>query len=76
MSATCKLDTSAALHEVKPLCVRLLKDRSKDNVTVLRRALEQLNDEACQELHEYLLLPLALVLKNENKQVILYNASF
>lgn len=67
MSATCKLDTSAALHEVKPLCVRLLKDRSKDNVTVLRRALEQLNDEACQELHEYLLLPLALVLKNENK---------
>lgn len=67
MSGTCKLDTSAALHEVKPLCVRLLKDRSKENVTVLRRALEQLTDEACQELHEYLLLPLAMVLKNENK---------
>lgn len=67
MLGTCKLDTSAALHEVKPLCIRLLKDRSKENVTVLRRALEQLSDEACQELHEYLLLPLALVLKNENK---------
>lgn len=67
MSRSAKLGTSEALHEVKPLCIQLLKNQSKENVIILRRALEQLSDDACQELHQYLLLPLTLVLKKENK---------
>ncbi|KAK8758899.1 hypothetical protein V5799_003468 [Amblyomma americanum] len=66
MPSSGKLGTSEALHEVKPLCIQLLKNQSKENVTILRRALEKLSDDACQELHQYLLLPLALVLKKEN----------
>lgn len=65
-----RLDTSDALREVKPLCIRFLKDPSKENVVVLRRILEQLTDDACQELHEYLLLPLVLVLKKEQSEAL------
>lgn len=65
-----RLDTSDALREVKPLCMRLLKDHSKENAVVLRRALELLTDDACQELHEYLLLPLVLVLKKEKSEAL------
>lgn len=64
------LDASDAFREVKPLCVRFLKDTSKESAVILRRALEQLTDDACQELHEYLLMPLMLVLKKEKRETL------
>ncbi|CAN7986788.1 unnamed protein product [Ixodes hexagonus] len=58
---------SSAFVKLKPFCVRLIKDQSVENVVALRRALEQLDKDSFQKLHEYVLFPLTLVLQNAKR---------
>lgn len=58
---------SSAFVKLKPFCMRLIKDQSRENVVALRRALEQLENDSLQNLHEYVLFPLTLVLQNAKR---------
>lgn len=67
MQRDAKLNRSDAFHKLNPLCVNLIREQSKEHVAALRRVLKLVDDNSCQAFQEYVLLPLTLVFKNENK---------
>ena len=60
---------SAAFSRLQPLCVRLAKEHTRDNVTMVMRELETIEcKEVMQQLQEYVLFPLRLILKQPEKR--------
>ena len=58
---------SAELQEafriLRPLCVTLTTDHTKENVASLQQCCENINGKVLQNLQEYVLFPLRLILK-------------
>ncbi len=58
---------SAAFARLQPVCARLARDRSRDNVAAVAQEVAQIEcAEVLQSLQEYILFPLRVILK-ENK---------
>ena len=60
---------SAAFSRLQPLCVRLAREHTRDNITVVMRELENIEcTEVMQQLQEYVLFPLRLILKQPEQK--------
>lgn len=53
--------------KLRPLCVQLSKDHSRKNVVAVTKALEGIDRGCIQDLQEYLLFPLRIILKQPTK---------
>lgn len=53
--------------KLRPLCVQLSKDHSRKNVVAVTTALEGIDRGCIQDLQEYLLFPLRIILKQPTK---------
>ncbi|XP_056022184.1 TELO2-interacting protein 1 homolog [Ostrea edulis] len=53
--------------KVRPLCVQLSKDHSRKNIVAVTKALEGIDRGCIQDLQEYLLFPLRIILKQPTK---------
>lgn len=51
----------------QPICVRLAKEHTRENVQTLIKALDEANTGGMQELQEYVLFPLRIILKQPKK---------
>ncbi|XP_064596602.1 TELO2-interacting protein 1 homolog [Liolophura sinensis] len=51
----------------QPICVQLAKEHTRENVQALIRALDDANADGLQELQEYILFPLRIILKQPKK---------
>ncbi|XP_062590440.1 TELO2-interacting protein 1 homolog [Saccostrea cucullata] len=56
-----------ALDKLRPLCVKLSNDHSRKNISALTKALEEIDRGYIQDLQEYLLYPLRMILKESTK---------
>ena len=60
---------SVAFSRLQPLCVRLAREHTRDNIAVVIRELESIEcTEVMQQLQEYVLFPLRLILKQPEKR--------
>ncbi|XP_060078386.1 TELO2-interacting protein 1 homolog [Ylistrum balloti] len=64
MSSTVK---SSLFERLRPICVQLTKEHTRENVTALYQAINGLERKYMQELQEYVLFPLRIILKQEKK---------
>lgn len=62
--------------KLRPLCVQLSKDHSRKNVVAVTKALEGIDRGCIQDLQEYLLFPLRIILKQPTKQYVVTFAQF
>ena len=68
---------SAAFSRLQPLCVRLAREHTRDNVTMVMRELESIEcKEVMQQLQEYVLFPLRLILKQPEQRYIVCTLFF
>ena len=62
---------SAAFSKLQPLCVRLAKEHTRDNVTAVMKEIEVIEcTEVNQQLQEYVLFPLRLILKQPQQKYV------
>ena len=55
---------SSAFSRLQPHCVRLAKQHTRDNVTMVMREIEKIEcTEVMQQLQEYVLFPLRIIIK-------------
>ncbi|KAI8488336.1 TEL2-interacting protein 1 [Branchiostoma belcheri] len=59
--------TKEAFRRLRPVCVRLTKEQTVENVLELRRSLEDISGEDLQQLQEYALFPLRILLKQNQR---------
>ena len=68
---------SAAFSRLQTLCVRLAREHTRHNVTTVMRELESIEcTEVMQQLQEYVLFPLRLILKQPEQRYIVYTSFF
>ncbi|XP_072037283.1 TELO2-interacting protein 1 homolog [Amphiura filiformis] len=60
--------TQQAFQVLQPLCVSLIKEPTLENVQMLRRLLEGVAPDARQQLYQYILFPLRLILREPQKR--------
>ncbi|GFO35914.1 telo2 interacting protein 1 [Plakobranchus ocellatus] len=48
----------AALELLKPICISLMKDATKERVKALNNALHEVDDRIVQEIQQYILFPI------------------
>ncbi|OWF46694.1 TELO2-interacting protein 1 homolog [Mizuhopecten yessoensis] len=61
-------DVKSGLFErLRPICVQLTREHTRENVTALFQAVTGLERKYMQELQEYVLFPLRIILKQEKK---------
>ncbi|XP_078616742.1 TELO2-interacting protein 1 homolog [Branchiostoma floridae x Branchiostoma japonicum] len=60
--------TKEAFRRLRPCCVQLTKQQTVQNVSELRKLLEETAEEDLQQLQEYALFPLRIVLKQKQRQ--------
>ncbi|XP_078696287.1 TELO2-interacting protein 1 homolog [Branchiostoma floridae x Branchiostoma belcheri] len=60
--------TKEAFRRLRPVCVRLTKEQAVENVLELRRSLEETSGEDLQQLQEYALFPLRILLKQKQSR--------
>ncbi|GFR94186.1 TELO2-interacting protein 1 homolog [Elysia marginata] len=56
----------ASLELLRPVCISLMKDVSKEKVRALRDALSQVDDRIAQEIQQYILFPLQTRLRQKD----------
>ena len=57
-------ELSSAFATLRPICVRLTKEHSRENVATLHSAIKQITTPAAiQQLQEYIIFPLRIILK-------------
>lgn len=54
-------------NKVKPLCINVTKSRTKYSIEQLQNFIKQLSADVVQDLHEYLLFPLRVILVQQPK---------
>ncbi|CAH1239329.1 TTI1 [Branchiostoma lanceolatum] len=59
--------TKEAFRRLRPCCVQLTKEQTVQNVSELRRLLEETAGEDLQQLQEYALFPLRILLKQKQR---------
>ncbi|XP_035697320.1 TELO2-interacting protein 1 homolog [Branchiostoma floridae] len=59
--------TKEAFRRLRPCCVQLTKQQTVQNVSELRKLLEETAEEDVQQLQEYALFPLRIVLKQKQR---------
>ena len=68
--------TDAEIHEaferLRPICVQLTREHNRANVTKLREALIGVKGQALQQLQEYILFPLRLILKQSAVKLVIF----
>ena len=52
-----------AFAKLQPICVELAQHQSVEGLSKLKECLSTLNKDAISDLHEYILFPLRLILK-------------
>ncbi|XP_069120826.1 TELO2-interacting protein 1 homolog [Argopecten irradians] len=58
---------SGLFERLRPICVQLTREHTRENVSALSKALNGLERKYMQELQEYVLFPLRIILKQEKK---------
>ena len=60
--------TQRAFDILKPICVCLVKEPTLPNVQMLQRLLDGIPPDPIQQLHQYILFPLRLILREPEKR--------
>ncbi|XP_033763360.1 TELO2-interacting protein 1 homolog [Pecten maximus] len=58
---------SGLFERLRPICVQLTREHTRENVTALFQGINGLERKYMQELQEYVLFPLRIILKQEKK---------
>ena len=59
-----------AFEQLRPICVELSHQHTRENVQKLRQALKSIDDRAIQILQEYLMFPLRLIIKQSTNKYV------
>ena len=60
--------TKEAFRILRPVCVELTKDQSRENVKKLSTLIQEVKKSDLQELQEYILFPLRIILKQSKSR--------